>query len=90
MRGDLAMKRHVRQLQTDNSMPVSEATFDAKPLAEGRFVCPVFGQDVERIRELSLESEQGGEVDPVATAISIGRRSTSRQQEYWEYYDTYW
>jgi len=57
VRGDLAMKRHVRQLQTDNSMPVAVATFDAKPLAEGHFVCPVFGQDAERIGELSLESE---------------------------------
>jgi len=38
-------------------MPVAEATFDAKPLAEGRFVCPVFCQDAERIRELSLENE---------------------------------
>jgi len=38
-------------------MPVAVATFDAKPLAEGHFVCPVFGQDAERIGELSLESK---------------------------------
>jgi hypothetical protein len=89
MRGDLAAKSHVRQLQSDNSLPVAVATGDTKPLAEGRFACPVFGQDSERIREMSLETEERGEVDLAAIAISMRGRSNIRrlvQQEYAEYY----
>jgi hypothetical protein len=85
MRGDLAAKSHVRQLQSDHSLRVAVATRDTKPLAEGRFVCPVFCQDLERIREVSLETEECGEVDlAAAITISMGRRSnaTRLQQEY--------